>query len=138
MVNNKNILIVEDEENISLAISIILRREGYKVSSVKNGLEALNFIFSRRESTEPVGFLLTDIEMPDLTGKDLIIELKKANCNLPVLVITGYNNENVKEEISSIIDAVFINKPFSPKELVKSVKNSYEKFKTKSINRNEL
>ena len=116
--NSKHILLAEDEPHTRFAISLILRRSGYKVSTSKDGLTALNLILKHQNSSESIDLLLTDVEMAGLNGLSLIEELEKARIFLPILVITGYGYEEKILELGKKEYIHRIDKPFAPQVLV--------------------
>ncbi|WP_043345288.1 response regulator [Belnapia moabensis] len=80
------ILIAEDEPLIALSISDLLEAEGYTVSVTSNGVEALAEV--RRLGTE-LSVLVTDLNMPRMSGEDLISALQNVRPELPVIVVSG-------------------------------------------------
>jgi DNA-binding response OmpR family regulator len=125
--NSKHILLAEDEPHTRFTISLILRKSGYKVSTSKDGLNALNLILEHKDSYEPVDLLLTDVEMAGLNGLCLIEELEKACISLPILVITGYGYEEKILELKKKENIHRIDKPFGPQDLVDRINNILSK-----------
>lgn len=81
-----HVLIAEDEALIALSLSELLEDEGFEVTLASNGAEAL--IMARRLGST-LGALLTDLNMPHMTGAVLIHTLHAEQPELPVLVLTG-------------------------------------------------
>lgn len=121
---NAFILVVEDEEETANSISIILRKAGYQVECVQDGLGAVNRIAACKNSSRPVDLVLTDIQMPVLTGTELMEELKKTSIDIPVLVITGYSDEETLYQLESVYAVPYMIKPFKPLELLEQVGNA--------------
>lgn len=121
---NAFILVVEDEEETANSISIILRKAGYQVECVQDGFSAVNRIAACKNSSSPVDLVLTDIQMPILTGTELMEELKKTSIDLPVLVITGYSDEETLNQLDSVYAVPYMIKPFKPLELLEQVGNA--------------
>jgi DNA-binding NtrC family response regulator len=113
---SKRILVVDDEENARTTLSRILRREGFEVASAGNGVEALDFL--RKNKVEIV---ITDINMPEMSGITFLREMNKTYPDTNVIMITAYG------EIESYIEAMnlgafeYINKPFRIDELKKTI-----------------
>jgi CheY-like chemotaxis protein len=80
------ILIAEDEAMIALSLSDLLEDEGYKVYLARDGVEALAEV---RRLGEGLDALVTDLNMPHMSGEDLICALHLQQPKLPVLVVTG-------------------------------------------------
>jgi len=112
----KRILVVDDEENARLALSRILTREGYDVTSAENGFEALNYL---RE--KDVELIITDINMPVMNGITFLRELNRTHPASNVIMVTAYG------EIESYLEAMnlgafeYINKPVKIDELNKVI-----------------
>ncbi len=123
----KHILLAEDEEHIRLTLSMLLRKAGYKITMVKDGLEALQKIVEFKENNKPVDLLLTDIQMPGKSGMELIDDLAELNIDLPVLVLTGYGNKNMVVDLMRKGCADYIDKPFEGHELLERLPPIFEK-----------
>ncbi len=123
----KHILVAEDEMNSRLALSIVLTKAGYEVTTVEDGKRALERIVALKQSDHPVDFLLTDWGMPGLTGAELMDELSNLKIVLPTLVITGYDDRK------QIIDPLkkraveFLKKPFEHYTLINRITAVMEK-----------
>jgi DNA-binding NtrC family response regulator len=92
---NASILVVDDDPNSLFGICQILKDEGYQVVPAGNGKDAL-------EKLKANGFnmVITDERMPDLTGMDLLSEVKKMDPGIPVILITAYGS------VSMAVDAL--------------------------------
>ncbi|MGR3319445.1 MAG: SpoIIE family protein phosphatase [Candidatus Anammoxibacter sp.] len=131
----KHIIIVEDEEQTRFSLSIILKKDKYKVTTAADGLSAFNKINEARDTATPIDFLLTDIQLPFMTGLELIDKLNKDNLSLPTLVITGYGNKEMIVDLMRKGCEEYIDKPFDPDELlnrVAAVLNKREKMVTEN------
>jgi len=80
-----HILVVDDEPLIRRSLSEFLTLEGYAVSSASNGKEALNLLKKIKAD-----IILSDIQMPDINGLQLLKEIKARKYLIPVILITGY------------------------------------------------
>jgi CheY-like chemotaxis protein len=80
------VLIAEDELLIAMSLSDLLEAEGYKVSIARDGVEALAEV---RRLGKELDALVTDLNMPGMSGEDLICALRVQRPELPVLVVTG-------------------------------------------------
>lgn len=117
----KRILVVDDEENARLALSKILAREGYEVASAGNGYEALNYLRNR-----DVELIITDINMPEMSGMTFLRELNRSHPSCNVIMVTAYG------EVESYIEAMnlgafeYINKPVKFDELNKIINKIFK------------
>jgi two-component system response regulator PilR (NtrC family) len=83
----ENILVVDDEEIIRDSLSFVLKKEGYKVQGVSNGKAALDLM---RELSFDV--VLTDLEMPEMKGLELLEEVSRRSPETLVVIITAYGS----------------------------------------------
>ncbi|MCY6369897.1 response regulator transcription factor [Clostridium ganghwense] len=115
MTNEKNILVVDDEEKIVEVVKSYLEKEGYKVFEAYNGKNAIK-IFEEND----ISLIILDLMLPDLTGEEICKTLRKKS-RVPIIMLTA----KVKEE--NILDGFYIGaddyvtKPFSPKQLIARV-----------------
>lgn len=87
MTSGPSILVVDDEPNSLFGICQVLTDEGYHVIPAENGAEALEKIKS-----DLFNLVITDERMPDMTGTELLIEVKKMDPYIPVILITAYGS----------------------------------------------
>lgn len=90
-----SILVVDDDPNSLFGICQILREEGFHTLSAQSGQEALTLL-----SQNSVNLVLTDEKMPDLTGTDLLLEIRKRDPRIPVILVTAYGS------VSMAVDAL--------------------------------
>ena len=107
--NLPNILVVDDEPNSLFGICQALNEEGLKAIPAQNGKEALEAIRS-----DSIDLLITDERMPDLTGMQLLGEVKKFNARLPVILITAYGSVTLAVEALKQGAFYFFEKPVFP------------------------
>ena len=110
--NGKRILLVDDEENARLALSRLLSREGYIVTTVSNGFEALNYL---RE--HDINLIVTDINMPEMDGITFLREANRSFPGINVIMITAYGGVESYIEAINLGAVEYINKPVRIEEL---------------------
>jgi DNA-binding response OmpR family regulator len=111
----KKILIAEDEVAIRSLMAHLLTAQGYLVTRAGNGLEAWEE--ARRGTFD---LLITDADMPLLSGEELIERLRAAQPGLPVLLISG-DRSRIRRLAERGLCCPFLPKPFRPGELLKQV-----------------
>jgi len=112
------ILICEDEEIMLAALSFRLRQNGFEVIAAENGREALNKI---KEFNPDI--IVTDIMMPYITGTELLNTLRREmQSNVPVIIISTLDQEEVILSAFQRGANDFIVKPFKPNELIIRIK----------------
>lgn len=110
------ILIVEDEPAIRDNIQFVLQEEGLETFQVALGSAALPALAER-----PIDLILLDVGLPDISGFDLLKEIRKAYAT-PVIMLTARNNELDRVLGLEIGADDYVVKPFSPRELSARVK----------------
>lgn len=84
---NERILVVDDENIIRESLSFVLKKEGYEVEEAENGKAAYDKILK-----ESFDLVVTDLEMPEMKGIQLLEEIKKLDMHTVVVVITAYGS----------------------------------------------
>jgi FixJ family two-component response regulator/glycine cleavage system H lipoate-binding protein len=122
MAEDKPILVIDDEEIVLVSIRKILTGEGYRVETVTSPLEGLDLL-----KKTSCGMVITDLKMPEMTGLELIEEIKNEFPALPILMITGY--ATVKTAIQALrMGAIdYFAKPFRRQELIGAVHRALRK-----------
>jgi DNA-binding response OmpR family regulator len=115
------ILVVDDEPAMRYTVVFVLMKAGYKVSQARDGEEALSLILRSRKEKEPIDLLLTDIQMPRMSGIELIGELKKRKISLPIFVASGFKDEALTRKLLDNGCSDFLLKPFDLRELVQRI-----------------
>jgi len=110
--HNEWALVADDEEMLRVLATEMLDQLGFRVDSVKNGLEALEKL-----KKNPYTFILTDIKMPKLDGLELIREISSRYPDLCTIAMTGYSKEYSYMDVIEAGATDFINKPFVMEEL---------------------
>ncbi len=91
------ILIIEDDEGVLRLVQKKLLRSGFHTDSVFNGTEAIASI-----TDSPPELMILDHKLPDMTGNQVIKNLKKRNIEIPFIVISGHGDENVAVEMMKL------------------------------------
>jgi PAS domain S-box-containing protein len=112
------ILIVDDEESLRLTLKEILETCGYDVLLAEDGRQGLK-IFKQRCSEIKV--ILLDLAMPNMSGKDSYLEMKKIFPSVKVLVISGFKHDQRVREIQGLGVNGFLAKPFTMAELSRKI-----------------
>jgi two-component system, OmpR family, copper resistance phosphate regulon response regulator CusR len=112
-VGNIHILLVEDEKKLARAIARQLERAGYEVSMVFDGESALQLV-----TTREVHLIILDINLPRISGVDVLLELRRRSYNLPVLFLTARDALQDKVHGLEIGADDYITKPFDSSELL--------------------
>ncbi|MDA8086582.1 MAG: sigma-54 dependent transcriptional regulator [Nitrospiraceae bacterium] len=114
----RQILIVDDDPQMRLALKESIGRMGYEAILSENGEEAL---VKLREPGREFSLVVTDMRMPRMDGLSLLKEIRRAASSLPVLVITGFGTVETAVEMMKEGATDFLVKPFPFEKLQKTV-----------------
>jgi len=114
------VLVADDELHIIHVVAIKLRNNGYEVISAGNGAEA--YELACREKPDVV---VTDYQMPLMTGIELIEKMRgqDGTRDIPVILLTARSFAITPEMQESLGVSSCLSKPFSPKELLKTIQD---------------
>jgi DNA-binding response OmpR family regulator len=135
-VKKYHIIVAEDEKHICRTLLLILRKAGYRVTVFENGQTALQKILDNTMTFEKFDLLITDLQMPKLSGVELIRELEKRNTAIPIIMITGYADKKEYTTIGAHMEC--IEKPFEPQELLDRVAYMLEEHGTLQVTEKAL
>jgi PAS domain S-box-containing protein len=110
------ILLVEDEETLSMAVSRMLRKKGYSVLEAADGLAAVNLF---RANHHAIDLVLLDLTLPEMSGQQVLRELRRIQPNLKVILTTAYGREMALTSLGGLQPWLFLRKPYRFDELLK-------------------
>lgn len=110
----KNVLLVEDEAMVRQVCQAMLERLGMSVHVASNGKEALDLFKKRRDEMEAV---ICDLAMPDMDGWETISVLRDIRPEVPVVMISGFEEAEVFSGEHQHLPDAFLRKPFELQEL---------------------
>jgi two-component system response regulator RegX3 len=110
------VLVVEDEESFSDALSYMLRKEGFEVSVAATGTRALTE-FDRTGAD----IVLLDLMLPEMSGTEVCRQLRSRS-NVPIIMVTARDSEIDKVVGLEIGADDYVTKPYSPRELVARIR----------------
>ncbi|MBI4871554.1 MAG: response regulator, partial [Candidatus Riflebacteria bacterium] len=113
------VLVVDDEEGVSELARRHLLAAGLQVLCASGGRQAVTLLESR---TEPVDLVLLDLVMPGLDGRATYQELRRIRPDLPVLLTSGFGEEQVSEYFENGQLAGFLRKPYRREQLLDAVR----------------
>ncbi|GBF51269.1 two component response regulator sensor histidine kinase/response regulator subunits [Leptospira ryugenii] len=116
------ILIIDDEEEIRIALKRILSREGYEIEHCSNVEEGLNLI----NKEDNFSLVISDILMSGLSGIDLIKHISESQQNLPVILMTGNPNLSSAESAVRYKAFDYLSKPVDRLQLINVVKSAID------------
>ena len=118
--SGKKVLIVDDEIHIVHVVAIKLRNNGFEVIAASNGAEAFELA-----SQEKPDIIVTDCQMPVMTGLELVTKLRQTEetAEIPVIMLTARSFAIEDEQKQQLGISDCLSKPFSPRELLRSIED---------------
>ncbi len=124
------ILLVEDEEAVRMLAARVLEELGYTVLEAGDGYAALKLLNERKDA---VDLIITDLVMPELSGRELIERISAVHGAPKVLYMSGYTDDDLIRDGVFEEEIAFLQKPFTPDILARKVRetmNPAEPFET--------
>jgi len=122
MQKQSRVLIVDDEASVRRQLSVGLLQSGFEVDDCEDGLSALHKIEAAHKNQTPYHYIITDIRLPDIVGLKLLQVIKSKYPELPVVVISGYGDEQTQEDVKGSLGNAYLDKPFDLEELEATLK----------------
>ena len=126
---HQHILVIDDEENLRHMLSAMLSRQGYRVNTAENGAEGLRLL-----GEKVYDFILCDIRMPEMDGKEFLIRALDERIPSPIIMMSAYGSVDTAIECMKLGAYDFISKPFKKDEIVMVLKKAEERERLKSEN----
>ena len=114
------ILIVEDEQVMLRLVEKVLLQHGYQVLVASDGEEAIEVY--RRHKLE-IDVVLLDVDLPKLTGWDVLLKMKEDNPDVRVVIATGFLEPKMKTEMFRVTVKHFVDKPYMLDEVVETLQS---------------
>lgn len=121
--SNKKALVVDDEIHIVQVVAIKLRNNGFDVTTAENGSIALDIAKSEKPD-----IIITDFQMPVMTGLELVENLRRdtETENIPVIMLTARGFAIEEDKRNELKISACLSKPFSPRELLQTIEEVIE------------
>ena len=110
------ILIVDDEPSVGDALKLVLESSGYEVVLVTKGLDGID-----QARAKSFGFSVVDLYLTDISGFQVISDLRSLQPHIPILLITAHGSPQVFAEAKKLGAVGALAKPFHPAELLKLI-----------------
>lgn len=117
--NNKRLMVVDDEEIITLYLETLLSDMGFVVTRFTNSINALEYF---NEHQDDVDLIITDQTMPGMTGYEMSEHILKIKPNIPIIMATGYSALVDAKSAHELGIKSFIIKPYEQSELIGEIK----------------
>jgi DNA-binding NtrC family response regulator len=116
-------MVVEDDPNVRVLASEILKKQGYQVLDFEDPTRALHFV---KRMDAPIHLLLTDVVMPRMNGRELCLRLQALRPSLKVLYMSGYSGSTIDKYGVLDGNVHFLKKPFSVQTLSREVRRALD------------
>lgn len=114
------VLVVDDEPTVRVVAKRILEQQGFEVIVAKDGQEGVDLF---AQNAEKVALVLLDMTMPKLSGEEAYREIRRVRSDVPVVLSSGYNEQDATERFAGKGLAAFLQKPYSPTDLLETTYN---------------
>jgi len=108
----KEILLIEDNEDMNMIITNLLKSKGYNIDSVFTGKEAYTYL-----NKKDYDLIIVDYQLPDINGLQIIEQFKDHISDVSKIMISAFGNEKLRKEAERL-NTLFIDKPFKNEELL--------------------
>ena len=125
-----NVLVVDDKEMMRDSVGSTLTRAGFEVTTAPDARAALKELSARRPSA-----IVTDLNMPGMSGVELVSEVAKIDDQIPVILMTAYGTVETAVQAMKNGAYDYITKPFKMEEMKIVVKNAGEQIRLLNENR---
>ena len=115
------VYVVDDDAAVLGSLRFLLETDGFAVRTFKNGTALLNAAEMRGADCYVI-----DYKMPDINGIDLVGRLRKAEDNTPVVLITGYPDENISARAAAAGVKDVLLKPLLDENLIKRIRGAIQ------------
>jgi len=117
------ILVAEDDIHMRRLVARALRTVGYRVVEACDGAEVLERIESTiwRDRHDLIGAIVADMNMPALTGLDVLAALRCADVDTPFILITAYGDARLRREAKALGASAVLDKPFNLQQLQRAL-----------------
>ncbi|HSO63308.1 MAG TPA: response regulator [Desulfobacterales bacterium] len=115
----KRVLVIDDERIVTDSVTKILEAENFEVEVAATGRHGVELALQKEHA-----LVLTDLRMPDIGGMRVLRDIKRARPAMPVIMITGFATVRSAVQAMKLGAAEFLEKPFAPDDLVRTVRKA--------------
>ncbi len=122
--DQERILVVDDSDEIRLMLRVILKKQGYDVTTAETAQEGMDFL-----AKEDYDLMILDLVLPDIDGRNFLIKLREdhSTASLPVLVLSAKNSPQIKAECFALGADDYFEKPLDPSLLTTRIAVSLQR-----------
>jgi FixJ family two-component response regulator len=131
-VTKATVYVVDDDAGVLGSLRFLLETDGFDVRTFRNGAALLNAV-----RPTDVDCFVIDYKMPSMNGIDLASRLRNSNIAAPIILITGYPDENISAKAAAVGVRHVLLKPHLEESLVKRIRGAIEEDRSTSGDRTE-
>lgn len=114
------LLLIDDDEDMLSVTRIVLEGAGFSVLSSSNGLKGIE-LYSK--NCDIIKAVLIDLIMPEMDGRKVFQELKRINKDIKAILVSGYNSDEIKNNILNEGFVGFVQKPYNAEHLLNTIRS---------------
>jgi two-component system, NtrC family, response regulator HydG len=110
----QSILLIDDDEDFIRLFSRFLRQNGFQIDTATDGVEAVAKVISRKEichEVKPYSVIFLDLKLPKIAGENVLILIKKLMPLVPIVILSGYVDRDVKDRALKKGALILMEKP---------------------------
>lgn len=115
------VLLVDDEPDVREVAETMLRRLGFEVRTALHGRDAIEQL---RQPKCRVSAILLDLTMPGMSGKETLLEIRRVGCEVPVVLMSGFNEHYACSQLVTGGHAAYLQKPFDSDQLAAALRTA--------------
>ena len=124
----RGVLVIDDEASVRQVVADTLRQAGVAVRTAASGEEGIALFRRERQKLDAV---LVDLTMPGLGGAETLLELRRIDPNIAVILTSGYHEEEARSAVYASVP--FIRKPFDQARLLEVLRRSLDQGSTRPM-----
>jgi DNA-binding NtrC family response regulator len=109
---------VDDQDDVVEVAQAYLERAGHRVVTASGGRAAIEIF---RERSHEIDAVLLDLAMPDTSGEEVLLEVRRIRPDVRVIIATGYSAQTAAERLASHGVVGFVRKPYQPEEILEQI-----------------
>ena len=118
---SRRVVIAEDNEDMRVVLRGLIESLGAEVTEASNGGDLAMLLTDEKRR---IDLLITDVKMPWATGVQVALSARNAGLTMPIIIITAFGDERLRDQVKRLGSARLLPKPFRPDELL-SLARSY-------------
>ncbi len=120
---HEQVLVIDDEVFIVKILEAFLKQQGYQALSATSGTEALGIFLGKKDQ---ISLVILDQNMPDMSGAALATKLRSLRPDIPIVMFSGYGEEEMRQETKNLGITAFMRKPVTHDQVAKVVRKALD------------